>query len=280
MGIKHWCFLAAAIFVIAAYADQAAGTDFHGTSAGFTVTIPNDWVQIPDNVVQQDAALFAARNNSNPAHWLSAYQQKSDDWFRYPYLIIGTMSYPGNAQPSEDQIAQQIKNLMGVDLYQQIKEHNSALVSKVILGASIESAQWDGARHAVDSVSHASVATWGLVKGYSATCFGKKGMVQVACCDTDDQFDARLPIFRKVGDSLRFDPGFAYDPSLAPAPQGQAGPRTPEQMEAFGQSTVEIFLVVAGFGAWLGWKRATGQLGQRPSTASQPPSLPGPPPLP
>jgi hypothetical protein len=251
------------MFVIAAYTGQAAGTDFHGASAGITVTVPDGWVQIPDSAFRLGFAWLATQSNSNPPHCLAVYQQKNDDWFRYPLLYVGTMPYSGNAQPSEDRIAKEVKMLTAIDVYRQMKDDHSELFSKVILGASVESAQWDGARHVVYAVGHTNVATWGLVKSYNAICFAKREMILVACSDTDDQFEARLPLFRKTCQSFRFDPGFAYDPSLSPPSQSENAPASPQQMRIFGEP-IWTWVAVIGVGLLIGLIRATARSNQSP----------------
>jgi hypothetical protein len=279
MRNRRWCFLAAAVLAMAVYADQAAGTDFHSTSAGFTVTVPDDWVQIPDRDFRYGADLIATQSNSNPIHWLTAYQQKNIDWFRFPFLMVGAMPYGENVEPNQRQIAQSIKNLLGLDMYQFMKDRHTKVFSKIVLNASVDSADWDDAQHAIHVVNRSNIATWGLVKSYTSVCFGKKGLIVIACGDTDDQFDARLPMFRKVCDSFRFDPGFAYDPSLSAASQNEDGPGSPEQMRIFGQP-LWTWAGVAGLGLLIGLKAAAARSAERRSRVSQPPSPPGPPPSP
>ncbi|MGD0387375.1 MAG: hypothetical protein ABSC42_00350 [Tepidisphaeraceae bacterium] len=223
--------------------------------------------------------MLSTQSNSNPVRWLAAYQQKNDDWFRFPYLMVGTMPYRENVEPNERQIAQAIENLLGLDMYQFMKDRHTKLFSKIVLNASIDSADWNDAQHAIRVVSRSNVATWGLVKSYTTACFGKKGMIVIACGDTDDQFDARLPMFRKVCDSLRFDPGLAYDPSLAAASESEDELSSLQQLRILGQP-LWAWAGVAGLGLLIALKVATARSAERRSAVLQPPSLPGPPPLP
>jgi hypothetical protein len=271
MEKRYWDFLAAAVLVIAVHAVRAAGADFHSPSAGFTITVPDGWVQIPNDLFLQKIAFFASETDSNPPHWLAAYQQKSDDWFRYPMLLVGKMSYPGDVQPSDARIAEQVNKLLGVDIYQHMKEHHSQLFSKVVLGASVESAEWDGAQHAVHVVTNTNVASWGLVKGYITVFLGKRSMVVVDCSDTDDHFAASLPMFRKVSDSARFDPGFAYDPTLSAGSETYGDLHSSEPLIALGGWTWTA-LAVAFVGMLIGLIRVKSRSGRNQLPPFQPPA--------
>jgi hypothetical protein len=191
MGKKPWHFLIAAIVTIGCAARAANATDFHDATDGFTVSVPDDWVQIPPEQIQRAAAEITPDGQPELVQIKTGYQQKNTDteWFSYPYILIEYMPDSGNAPPNDYQIAQFAQNAAG---------------------ASIDAVDCDYARHTVHTIRHINVDTWGLVKVSTYYIFGSKGTVMIKGLDTDDRFDAELPMFKKVRDSLRLDPRFAY----------------------------------------------------------------------
>jgi uncharacterized membrane-anchored protein len=131
---------------------------------------------------------------------------------------------------------------------------------------------------------HGNVATWGLVKGYSCFIFGHKGAIRITYSDTDDRFDAELPMFHRISDSLRFDPGFAYDTNtFQPAAPTPAFDTTDLANSIEACSLVVLVGSVIGITALvtrLNRKREQARLGPIPAEPLESPPLPRLPPLP
>jgi hypothetical protein len=103
MGKKPWHFLIAAVVAIGAAARVANATDFHDVKDGFTVSVPDDWQQIPPDAIQTFAGRINPDGKPEVVEIKTGYQQKKTDteWFSYPFILIGYMPYSSNAQPNE-----------------------------------------------------------------------------------------------------------------------------------------------------------------------------------
>lgn len=218
MGKLYTHVLTAAVVILALAARPAAADEYHDRNDCFTITIPDGWVRIPNENLQMAAGLVLSDSPSEAICMKAAFQQPDPDWFHYPYMVINYMPYDGDKQPAESQISDLTKLMLGVDLADLAKKSNRP-ASKGILGASIESADWDYARHTLYTITHASVKYMGLCKGYYPWFFGRHGVVMIEFCDIDEKFDAEVPLFRKAAGSFRFDAGYGYDSTYrAPLP--------------------------------------------------------------
>src|SRR4051812_21759519 len=92
--------------------DLRANTPYHSRE-GFSLTLPDNWTQIPDQTVQQAVKRMLPNSASNRVVVDSAFQTRQTDRFEYPYVMAQVVNYPPGKVPNEADMRKVIEQFSG-----------------------------------------------------------------------------------------------------------------------------------------------------------------------
>ena len=88
---------------------------FHSESNGYSITIPDGWIKIPDEIVaERFNQTFSAKVKPSFGYEMVFQQSASGQWFEYPYLLVQVMIYSDiglNRQMHQSEFTIFVKNL-------------------------------------------------------------------------------------------------------------------------------------------------------------------------
>lgn len=198
-----WLCLSAAFGVAQ---ERYTNSSFH-----YSLTIPEGWQEIPRNVVEEMVARAEQRAKVELPLYQAAFQRQGDKPFTYPYVLIQ------NHQADDETLADFAR---GVEQGQQ--EATKALESSPLFrGAQFDTVDVDKKRNRIIVQSTFQTPGGSQIRALIGFFLGQEGLVQVNCYSLIADYQEQLPAFRKLLDSLEFEPGHGFDASAV----GAAGRR-------------------------------------------------------
>ena len=114
---------------------------FHSEVNGYSITIPDGWIEIPDEIVAEAFnQIFSAKSKSKFVYEMAFQQSKSTQLFQYPYVIIQVMTYSDiglNRQINESEVKEFVNNLTGLEVNDVKEKYLSADTKRLLSGGGI-----------------------------------------------------------------------------------------------------------------------------------------------
>lgn len=204
---------AVALAVLLAWSPTTTVADesYHSAN-GFSLTIPDGWVQIPQAEIQTMTSRLLAKGNNNVTQD-SGFQPKGTEWFTYPYVLTQVIHYPIDRAPNEREMRQIVQQISGGAANIQ----NQALspeAKQLLKNAQAGTPTFDAKKRSFVMPMTLSVPGIGQVKGIAVGHFGKSDLVQVCCYDQAANYANQEANFAKILDSFKFDAAAEYPNSI------------------------------------------------------------------
>ncbi len=202
----------AAVLLCLALGGAAMAKPYHDARHGFTIDVPDDWVQVPDDSVQELSRTVLSAKGQGVAEYVAAFQASRGEWFTYPYVLVQAVHYPVNREPTTSDMREFLKSMTGFDL----SKSKDALTPDV--RGSLRRPENDPP--VLDENSKAF--TWrvrinaqgvGPVRGTMFGHFAHTEMVSVNCYAKEDDLAKSKPQFDAIASSFRLDPRAAFQSS-------------------------------------------------------------------
>jgi hypothetical protein len=204
---------------ITAISAAAAAAPYHGASHGYNVNLPDDWTQIPADVVDSMTKLAQNPNAKTALVTDAAFQPRVQKrWFSYPYMIVQVIPYSGlglNRQINEDEFADLTKAMTGIDVNKTLDSNLSKEAKSIMSSASLGQPQLDRNKRRFLVPMNMTLAGIGKVKGTLAGYFGRRALVQVGVYATEADADRIAATSQQIIDSFHFDPADDYSVAAA-----------------------------------------------------------------
>ena len=199
----------------------SAAKPFHSQSYGYNLEIPDDWIQIPQEALQQAHDATFKGESSALVIYDSGFQHGSGEtWFTSPYVIIQPMPYAKlgiKRQVNEDEFPKCVRLITGQDMKKQLDKNVTQHVRQLMSNIVKDKGQLDAANRRYFWTFNMDLAGVGPIRGLCVGHFGRESIVQVLfytdAASWDSYEDARLSMM----DSFRFDPDKAYSAAVAAA---------------------------------------------------------------
>ncbi len=197
--------------------------EFHSDSHGYRIELPYDWVEIPQDIIQEAAAPLLKQESAVSASYDAGFQLDStDEWFEYPFVLVRTVPYAKfglNRQLNEDQFSKFVRMLTNRDvgkvLGKVLDKNLSSLGRQIITNVGVGQPQIDVTNRrylwTIDSEVPGDGPIRGLVVGY----FGRDSLVHVMFYSRRADWDRHADLRATIIDSFRFDPDKSYSVEFA-----------------------------------------------------------------
>lgn len=189
----------------------AAGQFIDQPKLGYSVTLPDDWVQLPYTVVSNYTRTIQKMANGgfNESYDDGFQRSAQGQWFKYPYILVQIKE---TGRVPERQLAQ-MKTLRS-DV-QRGADMAAKKLSAVVSDMSVGDTYYDATNKCILVRSTASVAGVGDIKALTCGYLTERGIIFFHCYALSGQFDDLLPVFQKLLRSVRIKDGLRYRPHLS-----------------------------------------------------------------
>jgi uncharacterized membrane-anchored protein len=217
--VKH--FLLSFALVLWVVAPSPAWGAYHHAAHGYSLVVPDDWIQVPPEVVEQVTSMLMTKDAQAAAivAYDAVFQPRSNpNWLAYPYVMVQPLNYAKlgvGRQINEDEFAQVIRQMTGQGLEQGIEKNVNAEFRSLLSNPQVKPPQLDVASRRFTWEIAMDVVGVGPVRGRLMGYFGKEALIQVAFYAQADQWDRHAAAGDAILNSFAFDPDKAYSEDLA-----------------------------------------------------------------
>lgn len=187
---------------------------FHSETNGYSFAIPNGWVKIPANIVQERSELVLSANGQSDISYEAAFQTTSKEkWFQYPYVLFQVLEYSHfglNRQPRESEFKSILSAISGIDVTDVVERITTPEVKQIYSDIGRGKAYLDTENRLYMFGMEANVAPVGRIKGKIIGYIGKYAIVQVMFYDTVTNWERSKPDMDLIFGSFRFDTATEY----------------------------------------------------------------------
>jgi len=208
---KQIYILLSFIFISSAYSFQDNFEDSKSIhkSEGFTIKIPNDWIEIPSDILnertEESKKSFKYKGNTTFNY---AFQNSSSIyWFEHPYIIISVDS-AGRVSESELKNLENLNNKFknGLDEFLQLSNDR-------LKGANLSKPLYDSINHILWLRIETSLQDIGDITGITGMKLTESGMIKISCYSMSNEYDFHSSLFKKIILSCKVDEKYKYKES-------------------------------------------------------------------
>jgi hypothetical protein len=171
--------------------------------AGFSLTLPDGWVEIPkETLVQYEDTLAELAPNAQKQHFDYGFQMDgSKGWFTYPYVLI---QVGNNGRIPADRFEKLPP--ISAEKMNDLKDKLSTVMSHIEIGKLV----YDSENRMMWMRIELNVRDVGPVAGLSAIIPTEKGTIQVNAYCLKEDYPTYEPVFRSLAKSMILDADLAY----------------------------------------------------------------------
>lgn len=242
--MRYFSRLLAALLIAA----KASGGTIDYTHDQFSITIPPDWVSIPEaEVSEKFKAIRKASPGATVPDSTYGYQARSEKWFSYPYVLVW-VKRSGRTPEHHLQKLAKVDAQMSSD---RLLSSADGLVSQFEMGKIA----YDSTTHIIWMNSEATYPGVGKVDILNGSVQTEEGVIWVYGFALRDTFDSHKPTFVQITESIRPSEELRYKPRLTDNALGEAAKGIDWNKvvaKGLGNALVYIFLgvIIAGV-IWL-----------------------------
>lgn len=226
MGGRLWSFgwglLLLAIILL--NGSSAMGASFHSSQFGYNLTLPDDWQQIPPDVVQRVITRFWKPEAKAILVCDAAFQYKPRGrWFQYPYITVQVMPYSKVGvyqQIGADEFEKIVHGLDANSIKKSMNRELSPTVRSLMSDARFGHPRLDKARRRFELPTSMYVKGRGTINGMMVGYFGHEAVVQLCFYGKDEQWEQQLAAAQPILDSFYFDPDKDFVEAAIEHPSG------------------------------------------------------------
>lgn len=169
----------------------------------FSMTIPDGWIEIPRDVLDEYAATVKSlAPNAGIERYDYGFQANSGEWFTYPYILVENRRTGRLPQATLEQAEK-------IDM-SAVARNEQRNLGSIATGFRIDAPVFDQETKLLWLRAEANVATVGPVSGLLACAPTEQGLIRASAFALAPDFPAYEPVFRANLGNLRADPSIAY----------------------------------------------------------------------
>jgi hypothetical protein len=188
-----------------ALAGPSPALDHHDAQEGWTVTLPEGWVETPQEEIVALATEIGRRAGQPPQAYYAGFHRDGKGAFEYPYALVQVH------RVRRGSLEDLRKELAGPGTRESFERTEKAL-SDIMSGSTLGTPAIDQRRKMVIMSVQSDVAGVGPVQGVIGIAPGTDLAVQINfyCTVADKAQD--LPVCERMLDGFHFDAGKGYSP--------------------------------------------------------------------
>jgi len=193
---------------------SALAETYHSESFGFSIDVPDGWVRVPDEVVQQSKMILFSRKAQTKIIFDAAFQQtEGDRWFHHPYVVIQVCPYAflgADHIPTEAEFPYLIERTSGSDGQRMLDEMASDQAREAMTDSQQGEVELDREARRYRLPVAIEAPAIGTIRGEFTGFFGRRAIVQLMFYDLEGGWNDSAAVRQQLAGSFRFDANAAY----------------------------------------------------------------------
>jgi len=203
--IKHMGRIFIIISVVFVSAGIASGTEFtqrFNAKEGFTLKLPDKWVQIPGEILDEHSSKLqqASPDEEKPVYDYGFQLSGSGHWLACPYILICVNKTGRIPEGKMKRLAKEKKGSKPI-------EEKISGIPNTEAGDIL----YDPDDHTLWMTFHADAEK---VKGLIATKLTREGCIQIVCYSNDQDFNEYRKLFEDIVKSVYINKDLEYKPRI------------------------------------------------------------------
>lgn len=197
------------VITLATITLSAFGSTFK-TQDQFSIDLPDNWTEVPKNVLDEFSDTIAKLAPQNPKQIYDyGYQLlESERWLQYPYILVQVKNVGRVASGELKQYKKLEKGFE--DGLNQVADSFSDIMSNASFGETV----YDESNHILWTTISMDVEGIGKVLGLLAVKLTEKGIIQFNAYATEDTFEEYAKIYRDAFINLDIPESIVYKPQF------------------------------------------------------------------
>lgn len=181
------------------------------TTEGFRLKLPEDWIEIPKEVLDDYSKMVQEMNPQTEKQvYQCGYQLKeNEEWLTHPYILI-QVKKSGRIPESY------LKNLKTIQagMEEGLNQAESNF-KELVTRTSMEQPVYDKINHILFATLTANVSGVGIVNGLIAVKLTEKGTINIYGYALKEDFAEYLELYKKIALQIKIeDPSLIYKPRV------------------------------------------------------------------
>jgi hypothetical protein len=174
----------------------------------YKLTLPSDWVEIPEDVLDQYEKAILEATKINQTYEYGYQSNTATNWFEYPYALVQVNR---QGRVPEGQLKQYEKVESGFkEGMDKVEAVAGDLLSNAVMGETI----YDQDSHILWSKMSMDISGIGRVKGLIAIKLTEYGTIQFMGYAKEDNFTRYEAIYREIIHSITVQDSEIYTPRI------------------------------------------------------------------
>ncbi len=200
----------------------SSAEEYHSETYGYRLEIPKDWVEIPEDVLEE---AVAKEDPVGDLTFDTGFQRgPEEEEIYYPYVIVQVIPYSQlglNRQLREDEFAEVVTDLRNeIDKKRQEQDPVRSILRLPGVGHVVQMGPptLESVNRRFVWPSQMEVPGVGVVHGLGVGTFGRSAIVQVLFFSRRAEWRKHEVVANSILESFRFDPASAYRDDLTAEP--------------------------------------------------------------
>lgn len=208
----RYCLLVIGWCIAFLAASPANAWTYHSFSYGYALSFPDDWQQIPDEVLAvQSPALPALRTSG--VFDVAFQSKRAERWFEYPFIVVEVVPYASLGRQQEltsRDMLEMVKTNTGLDPATSMFSDSESMEGGGELDTPDGTVRFDPERHRFLWSSVSKVDHIGLVQTRQWGYFGKEAVINVTLYELGHGSTRLHDMARSVAGTFKFEIGKDY----------------------------------------------------------------------
>lgn len=209
-------WLGAALCTICLLSNSALAWSYHSFSYGYTVSLPEDWEQVPDEVLAVRGPGLPAIRSRNGRFDVAFQPKRKSKWMDYPYILVEVVPYSSmgyQQQVDQREILEIVKANTGLDpLNPYPTEGQTAMGGGEAESDTVLDFEQTNHRFMWSSTSH--LDRLGTIRTRQWGFFGKDCLVNITLYEQGRGSERLRDMARTVAGSFKYEIGREYQPAF------------------------------------------------------------------
>ena len=204
--MKRIFIIISVVFVLTGIASGTEFTQRFNAKEGFTLKLPNNWVRIPGEVLDEHSRKLqlTAPDAGKSAYDYGFQLSGANHWFACPYILIWLNKSGRIPEGKMEKLSKENKSL---------KEGSKPIEEKIsgIQNTEVGEILYDSDDHTLWMTFMADAEK---IKGLIATKLTRKGCIQIVCYAEDKDFIEYRKLFEDIVNNIYLSKDMEYKPRI------------------------------------------------------------------
>jgi len=186
---------------------------FHSKRNGYSIIIPDGWIQIPEQELSILYTHFSEEGKRITTYEAGFQRASAEQWLQYPYVVIQALpysTYGSNRQLYEDELIQVIQTISGANIDNIIDNTMTPEAKEAFSAFTANRVYYDKENKSFSVNIETDIIGIGKVQGKAVGYFGKEALINMTFTAREPDWNQYESDRHLLFSSFEFSPEKAY----------------------------------------------------------------------